>query len=542
MRLILRMGWFLGCLVLADLAANPPAQAREIRVTILYTTDLHGRLAVRPEPGSQADDAGSLLQVATLIEQARAGEPHALLVDCGDTVQGGPESYLSQGRAMFDAMAFLRYDAWVPGNHEFDWGLGALQALVNDAPFEVLGANLRSQLGTEHPLPRVRTHILREVEGIRIALVGLTTPGIPQWTLPDHLGDVIVEPALPALEKILPALRADRPEIRILLAHQGWTQQGNDSSGDLRSIARDFPEFDLVLGGHSHQMVPREIEGDTLFSQAGCHGKCLGRATLIYDTVARKVVRRTAELIPVTASVPEHLGLKARMQGRISAVDRIWTRSLGEAAEPIEARTRIPGASGIDQLLRAAILESSGAEIVLHGALVPERLDAGPILERDLWRIVPFDNRLGVVHLTFGDLRRILEENLELGGNRFMGLLGARATYDPSAEPGRRIRSLTLPDGSVPHARRRFRVALNSYILASGGGRFKELRRITEQPEARRSMSNLQTRDAVRVFIRKHSPLSFPADPPDGLKPAEGKGYSSSDRIRPRREPRTDGY
>lgn len=542
MRQIQRTVRLFACLALALAVSGFPARAREIRITILYTTDLHGRLVRRAEPGTPPENLGSLLQVATLIEEARAAEPAALLVDCGDTVQGGPESFLSRGRAMFDALAFLRYDAWVPGNHEFDWGLDTLQALMNDAPFAILGANLRSRLGAESPLPRVRTHMLREVDGVRVALVGLTTPGIPLWTLPDHLGEVVVEPSLSALEKILPALRADSPDIRILLAHQGWEAPGEDSSGDLRTVAREFPEFDLILGGHSHQMVPREIEGDTLFSQAGCHGKCLGRATLVYDTVARKVVRRTAELIPVTDAVPEHRALKARMQGRISAVDRIWTRPLGEAAGPIEARTRIPGASGIDQLLRAAILEASGAEIVLHGALAPEKLEAGPILERDLWRIVPFENRIGVAHLTFGELRRILEENLELGGNRFMGLLGARATYDPSAPPGDRIRSLTLPDGSVPHARRRFRVALNSYVLASGGGRFKELRRITEQPEARRTMMNLQTRDAVRVYLRKHSPLSFPDAPSDGLVPAEGKGYSSPDAGRTRREPRTDGY
>lgn len=523
MRQVLRFSRLLVLFTLAAVAVAPPAQAREVRVTILYTTDLHGRLIDRSEPGNREDDAGALLRVATLIEQVRAEEPRALLVDCGDTVQGGPESYLSQGRAMFDAMEFLRYDAWVPGNHEFDWGLQALQALANDAPFEVLGANLRARFGAEHPLPRIRTHIVREVDGVRVALVGLTTPGIPLWTLPDHLGDVIVEPSIPALERILPDLRAEAPQIRILLAHQGWTRKGNDSSGDLQSIARDFPEFDLILGGHSHQMVPREIEGDTLFSQAGHHGICLGRATLVYDTVARKVVRQTAELIPVTTDVAEHAGLKTRMQGRIDAVDRIWTRKLGEAAKPIEARARIPGSSGIDQLLRATLLEASGAEIVLHGVLVPEKLEAGPILERDLWRIAPFDNRIGVVHLTFSELRRILEENLESGGNRFMGLLGACATYNPSAEPGRRIVSLTLPDGSIPHARRRFRVALNSYVLASGGGRFKELRRITEQPEARRSLMNLQTRDALRAYIQKHSPLAFPTAPADGLRPTAGK-------------------
>jgi 2',3'-cyclic-nucleotide 2'-phosphodiesterase (5'-nucleotidase family) len=325
------------------------------------------------------------------------------------------------------------------------------------------------------------------------------------------------------LEKILPSLREEKPDIRILLAHQGGSPGGDDETGEIRTIAREFPEFDLILGGHSHQMVSREWMGDTLFSQAGCHGKCLGRATLVYDTVARKVIRRTAELLPVTDAIALHPGLKTRLQSRITAVDRIWTRDIGSTAIPLNARGAVAGQSAIDQLLREAIREASGADIVLHGVLTPESLDPGPITERDLWRIVPFENRIGVVSLTFGDLRAILEENLELGGNRFMGLLGAHATYDPQAPPWKRLRTLTLPDGSVPHARQRFTVALNSYVLASGGGRFKELRRITEQPEARRTLMNLQTRDAVRTYIRKHSPLSFPRDGTGGLEPEAGR-------------------
>ena len=524
------------------------ALARDIPITVLYTTDLHGQLVSRISGKASPNETGGLLQVASLIEKIRAEEPHALLVDCGDTFQGGPEAYLSKGRILLDAMEYLHYDVWVPGNHEFDWGLEILKPLVRDAPCAVLGANIQARFGAPHPLPEIRPYLVREIDGIRVAVVGLTTPSIPLWTLPDYLGDVFISRSVPALENILPALKAENVDIRILIVHQGLSQGADSDHSEIQTIARDFPEFDLILGGHTHQRVEREIVGGTLFSQAECYGKTLGRATLVYNTVARKIIRRSAELLPVEADTPVHPELKVKLAPWIARVDQAWAQRIGFAAHALDARSGTPGDSAIDRLFREAIGEACDAEIVLHGALTPEGLDAGTITEQDLWRIVPFDNRIGVVHLTFGDLRIILEENIERGGTRFMGLLGASARYDPEAPAGRRIRTLTLPDGSVPHARRRFRVAINSYVLASGGGRFKELRQISEQPESQLTLLELQTRDVVRSYIRKHNPLSLSVDREDGLRSVSGltaprkRSYSSPKSGGPLREARGKGY
>ncbi|MDZ4199520.1 MAG: 5'-nucleotidase, partial [Kiritimatiellia bacterium] len=214
---------------------------------------------------------------------------------------------------------------------------------------------------------------------------------------------------------------------------------------------------------------------------------------------------------------PVHPVLAERFGPILARTEREMKKKIGTAAVAMGTADETPGGGAIGRLLRESIRKATGADLVLHGALTSESLEKGEITEKELWRIVPFENRLGVASLTWGEVRLLLEENLERGERRVMGVSGARALLDPQAAAGSRIVSLTLPDGTTPHPRRRFRVAINSYALASAGGRFPELRRLTGRPEARLTLLDLQTRDAVREAIRSMSPLDFSDRPSDGF-------------------------
>ena len=93
-----------------------------------------------------------------------------------------------------------------------------------------------------------------------------------------------------------------------------------------------------------------------------------------------------------------------------------------------------------------------------------------------------------------------------------MGVCGLAYDFYPKAESGEKVRNLRFPDGTKPSGRERFRVAFNSYTLASGGGRFALLRKIAERPNSRLDMTGIDTRSAVAEYIRKHSPLRLEAD------------------------------
>ncbi len=499
---------FLAAVAAGLLGACGATGAREVAVTLLHTTDLHGRIVNAIPSGDDRPDAG-LLRIASRIRTLRAECPDALYVDCGDTIQGTPESLWTHGRIMIDALAALRCDAWVPGNHEFDWGPDVFRALVQAASFPVLGANLAARAGAESPLPTVRPWVLREAGGVRIAIVGATHPAIPGWLLPEFLGDVEIRDVAASIQEVLPDVRAARPDLLVLLVH--LSARGDPDLGvpGAETLAARFPEFDVILGGHSHEAVAARSIGGTLYAQAGRHGAFLGRIDLLYDTLQRKVLRKAGTLLPIDDSIPADPELARRLGPTLAKAHRDLDRVRTVIQGPLDASGAAPGDEASARLLRAAIASASGAEVVVHGRL-SDRLPAdGNLTERDLWRIVPYENRIGLCRLTAGELREILEEALAQTGDRpVMGISGLVCELDLAAPPGRRVVRIALPDGSAPHARKRFLTAFNSHTLASGGRRHPAVRRLAFLPEAEFTLTPIDTRDALRQWLGNHKILA----------------------------------
>lgn len=480
------------------------AAAREITITVLHTTDVHGYLLpTRDYDGN--DNVGGLLKCATLIRSIRETSPNVLLVDCGDLWIGSPESYFTRGTIVRKAVAKLGYDAWVIGNHDFDWGLPMLQRLLESSPAPPLAANICSRPGMPNPVAAAHPFLVQEVEGIRIALVGLTTPGIPYWVLAEDLYPLMFDSSVNALRRVMPAVREAGAEIRILLVHQGVRPFRDDEFNEVRAIARHFPEFDVIIGGHTHQPAPGFRIHGVWYTQAGYHGTKLGRVDIVYDTVRRAVTRVECQLMPVDATVPEDEELRAILKPELERVERFATQIVGHVARDLTPSTRAPGQCPVQQLLARAIQESTGAEIVFHGVLSEEGLPAGPVTVRDLWRLVPYENRVGLLSLTPRQIRAVLEENANWANTPyFQGIFGLRYDLDLSAPEGARVGNLRLPNGEKLHGRRRYRVAVNTYVLASGGGRHRRVRAWSRDPHVRLEITKANTREMLRDYIRRH--------------------------------------
>ncbi len=486
------------------------ARARDVSITILHTSDLHGRILPTPERFEERLEEGGLLRCATLIRSVRAEQPNCLLIDCGDTIQGSPESWYTQGRIMLRALEELHYDAWVFGNHEFDWGIEPLSRLHDAARIPLLTGNLTTRPGTSNRFSKARAFLVHEFEGVRVAVIGMTTPNIPRWSRPELLGDVQFVTAAQALAVCLPDVRAARPDILVLALHQGYRPGGDDAANEVNLLTRRFPDVDVILGAHTHQAEPGRLLNGVLYTQAGCHGRFVGRVDLTYDTVRRRLVYKGSRLLPASQSVEEDADLRAALQADLRRTRTHLDRAVGRAAAPLSASPSAPGQSAVQQLLCRAVAEACDAPIVLHNLLARESLEVGVVRRADLWRIVPYENRIGVAELTFGELRELLEENAEmLGTPSFLGVWGVRYDLDLTAPPGQRVSNLRMADDSKPHARKRFRVGLNSYTLASGGGRYAVLRRVVEQPESRFQLMEIDTRSAVEQYVRSHSPLKL---------------------------------
>jgi 2',3'-cyclic-nucleotide 2'-phosphodiesterase (5'-nucleotidase family) len=487
------------------------AGAREVPITILHTADLHGRIVnTLPERTTDRPEAG-LLRAATHIRRVRAETPNVLLADLGDTFQGSPESHYSRGRVVADALRHLRYDAVVLGNHEFDYGADRLRAWTELLHVPLLAANWRPRLGALPP--RAAPWTLHEIDGVRVAFVGLTTSGIPHWSLPEVLGDWGVERSIPALERIMPAVRAARPDVKVLLAHQGMRGRG-DEANELARVAQAFPDFDVVLGGHTHEEIAGRRVGETFYAQAGWHGHVVGRVDLVADTITRRVTRISGSLLTVDDTVPPDPELHERVRPALDEAERRLARVWAHAPEARPSYAG-PGADhDVAALLRRILRETTGAEAAFHGALSTAGLEAGPVTERDLWRLIPYENRIGTLELTARELAAVLEDALAAGGGRFTwGISGLRVEIDSAARVGSRVVSILDSEGRPLHARRRIRIAFNSYDLASAGGRLPALRGLVRQPECRYQLSERYTREAAADWMKKHWPPPRPARP-----------------------------
>lgn len=482
------------------------SEARVVKISLLHTTDLHGTIYPRDDYDGN-EHVGGLLKIATLVERERARNPNALLVDCGDFIQGSPETFLTKGRVTIKAMDFLNYDAVVLGNHELDWGLDYTKKLAADFKAPLLAGNAVVRAG-QHPLPNLKPFVIKDIDGVRVAIIGVTTPGMPLWFRPDTLQNLEFEDAVDTLRRIMPAVRDTRPDVIVLATHMGYKpfpMAREAIVNQVREVMRDFPEIDVICGGHSHRVIAEQRVRNTVYTQAGYFGIRLGRVDIEFDTVKDEIIAIRGAMVKADESVPAHEGLRTELADDLKGIRKILAQEIGVTAIDLHPHPDKEGRSPVQRILAGAIAREAKADFVLHGSLNHDfTLESGLIHERDIWALVPYENRIGVALLTTPEIRTILEENAaRIGRGSFMGFWGGTYALDPKAPVGERVGTIRLPNGKPAHGRKRYRVAFNSHTLASAGGRFPELRRIVDEPIARLEMLDSQTRDIVRRWFKE---------------------------------------
>ncbi|MGI8436390.1 MAG: metallophosphoesterase, partial [Chthoniobacterales bacterium] len=202
-----------------------------VTISIFHTTDLHGHILPTIDYRGRAD-RGGLARCVTQIRRWQAENANSLLIDIGDVYQGTQFALADQGRTMIDLFKLLNYDAWLVGNHEFDWGIDPFLRAVERSDMPVLAANTLfagrpagNFADDRHPFARIQPFLLKEIAGIKIAIIGLTTPGMPFWFPPKFLDGLEFQNPITPVRRALTRARSLGADAFVLAGHMGLKER-----------------------------------------------------------------------------------------------------------------------------------------------------------------------------------------------------------------------------------------------------------------------------------------------------------------------------
>ncbi|MED3552835.1 bifunctional UDP-sugar hydrolase/5'-nucleotidase [Cytobacillus praedii] len=257
------------------------------KISILVTSDVHGY--VRPTDFSgDVDLPLGLGKLATAIEEERK-QGNVILIENGDFIQGSPLTYYEQSfrsgtnNSMIRLANDMKYDVAVFGNHEFNFGLPVLNKVVEESNHPWLAANIKWQDGTYFTQP----YILKEIDGVNIAIVGVTTQFVPVWEEADRIQGLIFEDAFEAAKREVEWLHANHHIDVMIIAYHGGFESDLETGELLESsrenvgyqICREIEGVDAVITGHQHREIAQHLFGKAIV-QPGTKGVCLGKIEL----------------------------------------------------------------------------------------------------------------------------------------------------------------------------------------------------------------------------------------------------------------------
>jgi 5'-nucleotidase len=458
---------------LPGLAAAPVQQAL-VTLSIVGTSDLHG--AAFPQNG-----VGGLPLLAGYVNNLRAARASdggaVLLIDSGDTFQGGIESNLSEGALIIDAYNAMGYTAEAVGNHDFDFGSvdspaarqlpgdlrGALKARAAQARYPFLAANLIDD-ATGQPVewPNVRPSVLVDAAGVKIGVVGVMTAGALRATLAVNVQGLRVSPLGPTIAAEASKLRAAGAEVVVVASHAGGRCDRFDQPADLSScdpeseifqVARSLPPglVDVIAAGHTHAGLAHQVDGIGIIEPFS-HGQALGRADVVFDRRTRSVARirlfaphqvcaqqdpATGNCVPATESA-----VPAQYEGRPVTPDPVIVRAMAPEVQRVhelqattlgvslDAPIRRGGDLGspLGNLFADALRDAvPGADAaVINNATSGLRADLpeGPVTFGLLYDVFPFDNRVVQITLSGAELGRWLAGEIRQGRRGALGISG----------------------------------------------------------------------------------------------------------------------
>ncbi len=479
---------FSAVLLCAAFCAAPQDSAH---LVIVATTDVHGHatawnyLTNKPHPGG-------LARAAAAVDSLRRRYPgQVILVDAGDLIQGDPFAEFFAGigardpHPVIDAMNLMGYDAATLGNHDFDFGLDVLWRSLAGAAFPYVSANIFQ----DETLVFQPTTVIRR-NGLRVAITGLTTPGVMVWDRRQLQGRVRVGPIGTAAPAALDRARRSA-DLSVVLVHSGlrgpsaYDTTGVGPENAAAQLADGPARPDLVVVGHSHSEIVDTVINGVHFIQPRPYAQTLAVAHVHMNRgpTGWRVTRILAGRIELGRVDPDRR-IERRLWGDHQSVMSWVASPIGAAAKAMPARLGRAQPTAIINFINEVQRQRTGAQLSATSALnLDAGFPAGEIRLAHMAALYPYENTLRAVAITGAQLRAFLEHSVRyyqvvrgrvvindsIRGYDYDMVLGASYQVDLRRPVGDRIRGLSI-DGIPVVDSDTVTMALNSYRQAGGGG------------------------------------------------------------------------
>ena len=488
------------------LSAVSTAMAQEVNIKLLGTSDIHGRVVPWSYGADVEDKSGSYAQIATYVKDVRKNNKNVVLVDVGDAIQDNQVDVFAKDKKYYKdhpipkVLNEMNYDIFVLGNHEFNFGMKALDEILKDIKAKKLTANFYHKKNDKRYIDA--TTII-EKDGVKLGIIGLSTPMSAKFeedtgNLKDMKFTSPTEEARTQVEK----LKAKGVDAIIAVTHMGIDNENNIPDTGMRDVINAVDGIDVVIAGHMHKDVPSETIKNTLITEPHRYGTVVSEVDLTFDINDKKevkLVKKESKTVPVKALEADKkiVEIYKPYHEKLRELNNVVIGQTENEMVPQETKHGVSAAfskdTGLSSFINDVEQHYSGADVVTFSFDHQKaRMDKGDIKKKD----IIFNYRYAGGDVTVYEMTgKQLKEYMEWSANYFDTIQPGDTEYRYNAErkkskyvtydifggvnykidlrnpKGSKIVDLTLADGKPVTDDMKLKVGMNSYRFAQLNGK-----------------------------------------------------------------------
>jgi 2',3'-cyclic-nucleotide 2'-phosphodiesterase/3'-nucleotidase len=439
--------------------------AAEKEIVVLSINDFHGSLA----PSGKNVGAAKLVDA---IKTEKAKNPEGtIIVSAGDNYQGSAMSNLLYGEPVSAMFKEMGLELSAVGNHEFDWGIDRITKWVEDGGFTFVGTNIYDKR-TNQPVDWAEPFVIIEKKGIKVGFIGLATPETVYKALKANVENYEFRDPVETIKEWIPKIKDAGADIIIALTHLGAFQ---DKEGNISGEAAALSEVDgveAVISAHTHQSISGLVNGKPLV-QAYYNGRSVAKLTFVFDENNKLVSAEPSldNLYERPDTLKDDANTLAIYMKYEEELGPVLGKILGKTTVALD-HDRYAGPSLLGEWTCEIMKDKVGVQIAMtNGGGLRVPIPAGDITAGILYEVMPFDNTLYTMKLSGADVKANIEHGIMNEDIGWVQIAGVKVTYDPKAEAGNRITSMSLEDGTPVEMDKYYTVVTNDF-MATGGDKY----------------------------------------------------------------------